>query len=216
MNAGDNLVMKIVLALLFILNIQPVFAQISNVRDAQQTPRGSAATSPQKPAGQTSSFLIQLGTKSVTIPSPEGFEEAASQVEVVKRFFSGTEDPNLDMLAVHLPVEIIARLKSGERFDLPFYTKISISKRNRELDFPPSEFSAMVAQIQAEGGRVFDFESPEIKAKIKDTNKSLNELLKQETTMDFSQPVNLGVIENTPNSYSVLLLVKITIQSNNG
>lgn len=207
--------MKIVLALLFILSIQPAFAQTSNVRDAQQTLKGATATrsQQQQPASAASSISIQLGTKSVTIPSPEGFGEAASQLESVKRVFSGTEDPDLDMLAVHLPIETIQRLKSGEHFDLPFYTKISIPKRLRAVDYPLQDFSALVTQMEAAGMRVFDFDSPEMKAKAQTRNKSLSEMLEQETTMDLSQPVNLGVIEKTPNSYGMLLLVKVKFQS---
>lgn len=205
--------MKIVLTLLLLFNIQPAFAQLYGVRDTQQTSHGAAATRPQEPSGEASSMIVQLGTKSVVIPSPEGFGEAASQLEIAKRFFSATEDPNLDVLAVHMPTETIARIKQGESFDLPFYTKVSISKRNRELDYSSKDFSSLVSHMQSRGGRILDLDSPEMKAKAKAQNKALSELLKQEATLDLSQPVNLGVIENTQNSYGVLILLKVRFQS---
>jgi hypothetical protein len=43
----------------------------------------------------------------------------------------------------------------------------------------------------------------------------LSELLEQETTMNLTQPINLGVIDQTPNSYSAMLMVKVTFQSGN-
>lgn len=205
--------MKIVLALLLILNIQPAFAQLYAVRDTQQASKGAAATHPQKPSGAASSLVVQLGTKSVVLPSPEGFGEAASQLEIVKRFFTATEDPNLDTLAVHMPFETIERLKKGEIFDLPFYTKVSIAKKNRQLEYSSKDFSTLVAHMQAQGGRILDLDSPEMKAKAKAQNKTLSDLLKQDVTLDFSQPVNLGVIEQTQNSYGVLMLVKVRFQS---
>jgi|GEM_PF-895964 len=205
--------MKIILTLLLLLNIQPAFAQPSTVLNTQQTGTGSAAARPQEPSGAASSMVIQLGTKSVVIPSPEGFGEATSQLEAIKRFFAATEDPNLDPLAIHMPFETIVRLKQGEYFDLPFYTKVSIAKKNREIDYSVKDFSSLVSYMKAGGGRILDMDSPEMKAMMKDQNKSLSELLAQEVTIDLSQPVNLGVIEQTQNSYSVLILIKIKFQS---
>jgi hypothetical protein len=204
---------RIILSLCLILNIHVALVRSSDNMMAQGTRPAAGAQAQQAPARKGTSFPIQLGAKSIAIPSPEGFDEAASQLELVKRFFAGTEDPNLDMLAVHLPIEDIERLRRGERFDLPFYTKISISKRNREADYSAADFSALVSHMQASGAKVFDFDSPEMKAKAQSTNKSLSELLEQETTMDITQPVNLGVIEQTPNSYAILFVIKVKFQS---
>ena len=206
--------MRIILSLFFILNMPVAFAQLSETALAQGT-RPAARTQAQAPARKGINLSVQLGAKSITIPSPEGFDEAASQLELVKRFFAGTEDPSLDMLAVHLPVEDFERVKRGERFDLPFYTKISISKRSREADYSAAAFSALVSHIQASGSKVFDFDSPEMKAKAQATNKSLSELLEQETTMDITQPLNLGLIDQTPNSYGVMFVIKVKFQSGN-
>src|SRR5712664_753017 len=48
---------------------------------------------------------LQLGDKVVVIPDPEGFEEAASQFERIKKYMSDAEDPALDTLAIHLPID---------------------------------------------------------------------------------------------------------------
>src|SRR6267142_3361625 len=79
----------------------------------------SAAT--QTLSVKSSSF--QLGDKTVVIPAPEGFQEAASQFESIKERMSRTEDPGNDMLAVHLPNEDCEKLKHGESAQFNFYTK---------------------------------------------------------------------------------------------
>src|SRR6267142_5471958 len=61
---------------------------------------------------KTTSF--QLGDKVVVIPDPEGFEEAASQFEIIKKNMSATEDPGNDMLAVHLQVSECEKFRRGE------------------------------------------------------------------------------------------------------
>jgi hypothetical protein len=54
----------------------------------------AVAQTPKTPAA-----VFQLGDQATRIPAPEGFEEAASQFEVIKNYFSQAEGPGNDMLA---------------------------------------------------------------------------------------------------------------------
>lgn len=173
---------------------------------------GVKNTQSQKRTQKGADIGYRLGTKSVLIPAPEGYEEASSQIDDVRRFFEATEAPDLDLLAVHVPVDILERLKTGERFNLSLYTKVSVPKRLREIDISLSDFSKRVSALQGNSAKVFDFTSPEMKAILQGNNKSMSDFFEREAKMDLSQPVNLGEIAKTDESYGVLLLFKVKFE----
>ena len=157
---------------------------------------------------------FQLGERVVTIPNPDGFEEAASQFESIKKQMTATEDPGNDMLAVHLPKEDCEKLRRGEFGAHDFYTKISIRKANRTRDETVSDFSALVSEFRKSGADVLDINSPRMKATVEHLDKSLSELNKSDTNLEMSQPVNLGEFDTRPNVYSVLLLLTYKYDEN--
>lgn len=165
-----------------------------------------SSTAPQK--GLSYSF----GKITINIPAPDGFAEAASEVEHVRRTFEATESPLLDFLASHVPTESFARLKNGEPIEVNFYTKVSVQKRSREVNISAKEFSELVTYIEANNTNLFDVESPAMKSALKDTSKGLSELLETNAKLDLSQPVYLGVIQKTENSYGTLMMMKLNLQ----
>ena len=93
--------------------------------------------------------------------------------------------------------------------DLGFYTKVSVSKNLRAVDSSQQHFSRLVETLRANSSKFLDFNRPEMRAQLKHQNKGLSELLKENAQMDLSQPVKLGEIESTPNSFGLLLLIKV-------
>src|SRR5687768_9780264 len=93
------------------------------------------ATNASQTPSRTAPLTLRLGQVSVNLPAPEGFEEAASQVEMIRKYFSVTEAPANEMLAVHLPASDLERQKRGEPAAMTFYTKVSIYKKLKEADF---------------------------------------------------------------------------------
>ena len=73
------------------------------------------------------SSSVKLGDKVILIPAPEGFEEAISQFESVKRFFVKMESQGIDTLLAHLPTSDCELLTSRSRPALNLYTKVSVS-----------------------------------------------------------------------------------------
>ena len=151
--------------------------------------------------------VFQLGDQETKIPAPEGFEEAASQFENIKRNFTQTEDPENDMLAIHMPHADCERLRAGQFGPLNFYTKVSIRRAVRAQDYSPERFAQLVSAFRQNGAQILDVNGPLMKAASERLDKSLSELSKQETQVDFSQPVNLGEFDTRPNVYSVMLLL---------
>lgn len=174
-----------------------------------QTPR--AQQQPPQPASGASEHLYRLGDHDVSIPPPEGFVEAASRSEELKKFFEATEAKELDTLAVHLPAEVMEKVARGEHPFLEFYTKVSVSKQLRSMDQSQADFSGIVSYLRANNAKLFNLKSPEMQSQLKQQNKNLTELLKSDAKFDLSQPVSLGEIESTENSYGVLMLMKLKL-----
>ena len=170
----------------------------------------SISLAAQTNAAKTTSF--QLGNKAIAIPDPEGFEEAASQFEEIKRRMTATEDPGNDMLAVHLSKEDCEKFRRGEFIEPSFYTKISVRKENRTREETESDFSALVSQFRKTGADVLDINSPRMKATLEHLEKSLSELANSDTKLEMDQPVNLGEFDTRPNVYGVLLLLTYKLE----
>ena len=164
-----------------------------------------AAAQTPAPAGN----LYRMGDRTVSIPPPEGFVEATSRSETVKKFFEATEAASLDLLAVHLSAGDMEKIARGEFSDLGFYTKVSVSKALRAAATSQQNFSELVAYLRANNAKVFDLKSPEMQSQLRQQNKGLSDLMKEDSRLDLSQPVNLGEIESTANSYGTLLLMKV-------
>jgi hypothetical protein len=162
---------------------------------------------------KTNNSFLQLGAVVVVIPAPDGFEEAASQFEGVKSSFTLPEDPGNDMLAVHLLTTDCDGLRRGEPGQFNFYTKISVRKAVREVDFSAAEFAAIPAEFHKSGAALLDLNGPRMKATLEHLDKGLSELTQNQTKIEMSQPENLGEFDNRPSVYSVMLLLTYKFQS---
>ena len=167
-------------------------------------------------AGKTDPLTFQLGNTVITIPAPRGFEEAASQFERIRDNFTQTEDPGNDMLAVHVPRGDCERLRRGEFGPLNFYTKISVLKVIRGVDYSADRFALLVTHFRKNGSQVLDMNSPRMKATVAHLNAGLSKLNKEQTQVELSQPVNLGEFDTRPNIYSVMLFLTFKTQTSEG
>ena len=96
---------------------------------------------------KTAAAVFQLGNQATRIPAPEGFEEAASQFDVIKAQFTQAEAPENDMLAVHLPHADCERLRKGEFGSFNFNTKVSIHGQFATSPIRPA-FRNLFAEFQ--------------------------------------------------------------------
>ena len=151
--------------------------------------------------------VFQLGDQEAKIPTPAGFEEAASQFENIKHHFTITEDPGNDMLGVYLTAADCNKLRAGEFGPFNFYTKVSVRRTVRAEDYSAERFANLVATFRKSGAQVLDINGTVMKNATERLGTGLSELNKQETKVDLGQPVNLGEFDTRPNIYSVMLLV---------
>lgn len=201
-NKGDGRTTLIMKAISIIIGVLAVII-VLNASAGAQTPKADVAT-------------FQLGDQVIKIPAPNDFEEAASQFESIKNHFTLTEAAGNDMLAVHLPNADCEKLRAGESDLFTFYTKVSVQKDLRSVDYSAERFASLIAEVRKSGSQMFDIDSPQMKANLERLGKKVSELRKQETNVEMNQPVNLGVIDTRPNVYSVILLLNFRTDSNDG
>ncbi|HWN08304.1 MAG TPA: hypothetical protein VNO50_03375 [Pyrinomonadaceae bacterium] len=160
--------------------------------------------------------IFQMGQQRITIPAPDGFEEASSQFKSIKDRFTVTEATGNEVLAVHLPKSDCDKLRSGVAIDLNFYTKISVRESVRASDLSPPQFARLISEFRGASSKIMDINSPETKTNLARMNRNLSELNQQEVKIDLSQPVNLGEFDTRPNIYSVMLLVNLKSKTADG
>jgi hypothetical protein len=152
---------------------------------------------------------FQLGNQLITIPTPDGFEEAASQFEPIRTHFARTEAADNDMLAVHFPHADCEKMRARETGPATFYTKVSVRRAIRDLDYTPERFAELLTTFRRTNSQILDVNGPTMKGVLDHLDQSLTELNQKDTHVDLSQPVNLGEFDNRPNVLGVMLLLNV-------
>lgn len=198
-----------ILLLLFAVSVFNAPAQSSRSSSQPGNPVTAGSPAPSRPGAMT----YQLGTRSVVVPYPDGFLEASTQSDAIARLFTTTEAPENEMLAVHLPAEVLAKVKRGEESELSFYTKISVLRRYKALTITDNDFAGIVASFTATSDRVLDIDGPEMKKIEKDINSGLSELSGENVDLKFDQPINLGYFQKTKDVFSTMLVLRLKNRS---
>lgn len=159
----------------------------------------------------TQGFVYRLGTRRVTIPPPGGFAEALSQSELLSNLLQATEDPKNELLAAHLPVEVLSRLKNKEPTEFNFYTKVSVSKLAKTHDVTEKEFADLILYFESTSPPVLDINGPVMKSAVQRLRRGLSSVSGTEVPMELGQPQTLGSFEKTGDVYSFMLLMPLKI-----
>ena len=122
---------------------------------------------------------FHLGDQVIAVPTPAGFEEATSQFENIKNYFTGTEAPDNDLLAVHLPHADCEKLRAGEFGPFNFNTKVSVRRAIRDQNYSAERFASLVSTFRKSGSQIMDINGPTMKGVLERLHKTFSELSKQ-------------------------------------
>ncbi|MDQ3917563.1 MAG: hypothetical protein M3348_03725 [Acidobacteriota bacterium] len=147
----------------------------------------------------------------MTIPPPEGFAEALSQSDFISNLLKATESPNNEVLAAHLPAEVLDRLKKGERLEFNFYTKVSVLKMAKARDVTDEEFAGLITYFESQSPSVLDIKGPVMKAAVQRLQRGLNSTSGREVPLELGQPQTLGSFEKTKDVYSLMLVIPLKL-----
>lgn len=168
----------------------------------------AAHAQPHETKPVTSTASVYLGDKLIYIPSPEGFEEAVAQFEIIRKLFVATESPVNDLLFAHLPNTDCDVLRTGQIPTLTRYTKIAVLREVRTQSFSEDDMKAVVAEFRKNGSALLDPEGSAMKAVVENVEKGLAKLdSKKKHELGFTQSQNLGEFDVRPDVYSVMLFM---------
>jgi hypothetical protein len=153
-------------------------------------------------------LLHQLGDKTIAIPAPEGFEEITSQAEFMRDYYRNTEGVVNDLLGVYYPSETVKKILRREPGDFTLSTKVSVLKKGRAREVSREGFNRIVADFESRSGKIFDLNSPEMKAIRERIEKGSSSVLGKDVKVEFAQPLNLGSFDRPPETHNILLLWK--------
>jgi len=161
------------------------------------------------PSAAAESF--DIGGRSIRVPAPDGFTGVLTRYKHFARRFTGTESPELEMLAVHVPDALIPLIAKRVDPDLDLFTKVSVSRSAKAIDMTPETFAAIVASLEKNFDTYLDPNGPIVAEMIKNAGKGLDKYWKQETGTKISQPKNLGFFQKEPNLFSGMIMSNIEV-----
>lgn len=138
-------------------------------------------------AGQSSRpNEFAIGPITVIVPPPEGFANAWHVPAIRDRFPSTAA---LEVVAVHLPADTLKSFNPDQ--DLTFYTRVAIASAAKTEELPADLLQRFAEQFA--------------KGQVPDQQERLAALAAQ-TGVTVTQPLILGVFDQTPQSFSGLML----------
>lgn len=147
-----------------------------------------------------------LGGRAVRVPAPEKFTDTmVLYPRIAGRLIAG-ESPLNEVLAVHVTDDILPQIKNGEEPDLPFFAKVSVSKRLKAEDVEASDFQTLVAE--------FEKQSPGLlQSIVKTGEKGAGERLSNhwggDVSLKFGETRMLGYFDKQPRSISSMFLMNL-------
>lgn len=108
----------------------------------------AAAQTVSTEAAKVSAAAVELGSRTIRIPSPDRFTDSLLHFPRVASRLIAAESPMNEVLAVHVADDIVPVLREGADPDLPFYTKVSILKDLKNVDVEAAEFKTLAAEFE--------------------------------------------------------------------
>jgi len=172
---------------------------------------GLAGSAESQAVANSAGQSFDIAGRSIRLPAPEGFTEVLAKYKHFAPRFTGTESPELEMLAVHVPDALIPLIAKRGDPDLDLFTKVSVSRSAKAIDMTPESFGDIVSSLEKNFDTYLDPNGPIVAAMIKNADKGLDKYWKQETETKISQPKNLGFFQKEPNLFSGMIMSNIEV-----
>jgi hypothetical protein len=151
-----------------IQTVVPVAAQTRRPRPVRSVPPRVGPVGPPAPppvADDTpikqSGDAFRFGARTIKVPAPDGFEEVTARAPEFRTIaLKIISNPEMELLAVHLPTEWLNELESGVEPDGEFYTMTATLKETKQLDFTEQDFAKMTSFADKNREQILDVTSP--------------------------------------------------------
>lgn len=154
---------------------------------------------------------FQLGSKTIKIPAPEGFAQILERFPRVASRLNATEDSGNEVLAVHLPDPLVYKFAADEDRDLEFYTKVSIARPAKTMDFTTEMFAGYVAKMEQSFDAYLEPEGPMLKQIKGNAEKGMTQFWGSDAKVVVNQPKSLGFFDKGDNVFSAMLFINVAL-----
>jgi hypothetical protein len=157
----------------------------------------------------TADDSYRLGSRTVRIPAPDKFTDTMVLYPHIAQILIVSESPGNEVLAAHVADEILPQIKGGAMADLPFYTKVSVMKRVKEMDAVAADFQAAAASIEKQAPTLLTEDGPALNQANKNIQGGLSKLYGTDVGISVSEPKVLGAFNKSSDVISILVLMKV-------
>lgn len=159
--------------------------------------------------GQPETF--ELGRSAVNIPAPEKFTEVSTRFPRVMSRLAATEDAGNEILAVHLPDAVLEKFMEREDRDLEFYTKASIARPARTLEFTREMFADYVVKMERNFHAYLAPDGDVMRQIANNSEKGMVRYWGEGERVAINQPRSLGFFEKSDRVFSAMLFVNVEV-----
>lgn len=197
-------------------SVIPVSAQTRRPRPARRAP---TRTPPVPPSAaddtmiKLSGDVFRFGERVVRVPAPDGFEEATARAPEFRAFIPKVfSNPRMEVLAAHLPTNLLNELERGVEPDGEFYTLTATLKEAKHADFTEQDFAKMTTLADQKGKEILDVNNPLMRDRLHKLRGNIAAATKGDVRLGAVQIEQLGLLEKTDDVYSMMTLNRYTTE----
>lgn len=152
-------------------------------------------------AQAVSQDVVQVGTKSVHIPPPDGFAATFARFARFRDRFLTGQNPGTSVVEVHVPASVIADLEKDQEISLSFYSGVGIPDASRAKDATVAEFRYLVGEFEKQHDAYPD--AKEVAVRIR---RVMDKILATRAGPRMDQPTSLGYFQREQNAFSGMVV----------
>jgi hypothetical protein len=124
---------------------------------------------------------------------------------------AATEDAGNEILAVHLPDAMLEKFMMGEDRDLEFYTKASIARPARTLEFTREMFADYVVKMERNFHAYLEPDGDMLQRVKGNAERGMTRYWGSGERVALNQPKSLGFFEKSDDVFSAMLFVNVAV-----
>lgn len=160
---------------------------------------------------------FSVGGTVVDIPSPEGFHQVTSNMDVVYRLSQQMTDPVNDQLAYYISEKDVPNAMSGGTPLLERYFILKVNKDIKNMIVDTNDFSDLKKVTKKQNNEIFKSVEEKMAAIIDETSKNISKEFDVNMAIKMTQMIPLSPHHETSNSfsYSAYINFGVTAQGSN-
>jgi hypothetical protein len=157
--------------------------------------------------------IVKIGSSRVRLVPPEGYIDCSGENDPVRNFAENFCPPANRLLGVFGSEEFRRSALAGEAPPMFDYALVEVSRGLIWRDATTADFAEASNSLKREQKTLFCRAEPELKAAINRLNRSLQEATGENVSLNLGQPVSLGVFDESSRHISILMLMRMQLNS---